>query len=177
MGKVAYRLIITHPAPPPVIIFIVAIFLVEPFKRRKLAETFETRLLQGEEQGRIALEGVIAHLEERVVEVSQKLAKLDGGQETLLAAAGARTRGVAGGDEAGKAGNATVVAIDEAHIGVEGSSEVEDEDILSRARRQTRWLHTPRSDAEREQRRIAAVAGAVGTVLGGLLVALYSGSR
>ena len=38
MGKVAYRLIVTPAHRRPVIIFIVAIFLVEPFKRRKLAE-------------------------------------------------------------------------------------------------------------------------------------------
>lgn len=116
---------------------------------------------------------MIAQFEQRVGEVSEKLAKLDGGQETLLSAAGAGTRKGTREEVMDTKGSAPVVtAADNGQVTVEGA--LEGEDVLSRARRQTRWLHTPRSDEEKEQRRIAAVAAGVGTILGGLLVAICS---
>ncbi len=42
-----------------------AIFLVEPYKRRKLAQALEGRLLEGEAQNTAQLAGVIAGLDDR----------------------------------------------------------------------------------------------------------------
>lgn len=54
------------PPHPPVLVFTLAILLVEPYKRRALAQTLEERLLAGEDAGRRALEGALRRIEERL---------------------------------------------------------------------------------------------------------------
>lgn len=49
-----------------VLIFLLAFVVVEPYKRRKLAETFESRLLQGEEINAQMLASVIDDFREHV---------------------------------------------------------------------------------------------------------------
>lgn len=49
-----------------VLVFILAIFLVEPYKRRKLAKTFETRLLEGEAHSAKLIQGTVRSLENEI---------------------------------------------------------------------------------------------------------------
>ncbi|KAK0530108.1 sensitivity to high expression protein she9 [Tilletia horrida] len=50
-----------------------AIIFVEPYKRRKLAETFEKRLLEGEAQGRALIQATIADFEARTAQAQEAL--------------------------------------------------------------------------------------------------------
>ncbi|KAK0562875.1 sensitivity to high expression protein she9 [Tilletia horrida] len=56
-----------------ILIFTAAILFVEPYKRRKLAETFEKRLLEGEAQGRALLQQTIETFESRTAQDQQQL--------------------------------------------------------------------------------------------------------
>ncbi|WFD30074.1 sensitivity to high expression protein she9 [Malassezia sp. CBS 17886] len=46
-----------------VLVFMLAILLVEPYKRRKLAQTLEARLVQGEEGARLRMQDVVESIE------------------------------------------------------------------------------------------------------------------
>ncbi|KAK0533822.1 sensitivity to high expression protein she9 [Tilletia horrida] len=56
-----------------ILIFTAAIIFVEPYKRRKLAETFEKRLLEGEAQGRALIQATIADFEARTAQAQEAL--------------------------------------------------------------------------------------------------------
>lgn len=75
-------------ASPAVLLFVTAILLVEPYKRRKLAETFEKRLLQGEAVGQALLQGTMEKFEARVASIEDRLVEVDHGVGNLCAIAG-----------------------------------------------------------------------------------------
>ncbi|EPQ26356.1 uncharacterized protein PFL1_06004 [Pseudozyma flocculosa PF-1] len=56
------------------LLFILAILIVEPYKRKRLAQTFETRLLQGEEQGRQMVQQTIHAFDAKVEKLVDQLA-------------------------------------------------------------------------------------------------------
>lgn len=164
---------------------------MEPYKRRRLAETFEKRLVKGEEQGRKALEGVIATFDGRVAELSRALEDLGRGQSAVLAAAGvpqSAVQSVAGPLEGGTTSTDSSTASSTEPISPEPSSLPEEQtqsttsvtapqtprEVLELAQRETRFLHSPANEEERRQRRIAVVAGAAGSVVGGVLAALIA---
>lgn len=49
-----------------VLLFLLALLLIEPYKRRRLAKTLETRLVQGEEEARARMEKIISSIDERL---------------------------------------------------------------------------------------------------------------
>lgn len=154
-----------------VFIFLLAILLLEPYKRRKLAQTFESRLLKGEEQRRLALEDVITRFDQRVQDLSQGLEGLTKGQIDIMPSSGIRHGG----------GIVTVKEDDREAAEWSWDRETPGEgrpaigpsaDPLERVRREMRFLHSPRTESEREQRRFFGVAAAIGSVVGGMLVAV-----
>lgn len=56
-----------------VLIFILALFLVEPYKRRKLAQTLETRLIEGEERARERMHQTVVSVDERLSHLEEAL--------------------------------------------------------------------------------------------------------
>ena len=60
-----------------VLIFILALFLVEPYKRRKLAQTLERRLIAGEEEARDSIHASVTSVDARLA----RLERLLSGQE------------------------------------------------------------------------------------------------
>ncbi|KAN0061997.1 sensitivity to high expression protein she9 [Thecaphora frezii] len=71
------------------VLFVLAILIVEPYKRKKLAQTFETRLLQGEEQGRQLVQQTIQAFDEKVERLVHNLEAVTGTtQARLLAPSG-----------------------------------------------------------------------------------------
>ncbi|CAO1629594.1 unnamed protein product [Parajaminaea phylloscopi] len=155
------------------VIFLLAILLVEPYKRRRLAETFESRLVKGEEQGRLALEGVIAQFDKRVEELAQGLDGISRGQRDIMAAAGIRL-GDAGPGQEGSVHSAPTDSTQDTPPLMDESDPSEASSLLDRARKETNFLHSPRTEPERQQQRIAGIAAAVGSLVGGLIVALAS---
>ncbi|CAO1620988.1 unnamed protein product [Jaminaea pallidilutea] len=175
-----------------VVLFIVAILLVEPYKRRRLAETFEKRLVKGEEQGRMALEGVIATFDGRVAELSRALEDLGRGQSAVLAAAGVPQSAVQPVAESSE-GTTTTSTDPSTASSTESTSPQPSSlpaeqtksttstatpqsprEVLELTQRETRFLHSPANEEERRQRRIAVVAGAAGSVIGGVLAAIIA---
>lgn len=150
-----------------VFIFALAILLVEPYKRRKLAETFESRLIKGEEQGRLALEGVIHRFDKSVQGLSEELQEIKTGQSGLLAVAGVAEKQRS--EEVGR--STTDPSVTEGPVPVEAEAEA-DTDVLAMAKRRTRFLHSPRTDAEKERRVEVAVATSIGAVVGTTLWAI-----
>lgn len=62
---------------------------MEPYKRRKLAQTFEQRLLQGEAQGRALVQSTIENFEQRIVAgLYDRLEEMKDRQAVLMARAG-----------------------------------------------------------------------------------------
>ncbi|PWN52442.1 hypothetical protein IE53DRAFT_385122 [Violaceomyces palustris] len=76
------------------LIFILAIIIVEPYKRKKLAQTFEKRLLEGEAKGRELVQATIQDFDLKVQGVLSALERLDEDQNLLLVKAGVRPRGM-----------------------------------------------------------------------------------
>ncbi|CAD6914448.1 unnamed protein product [Tilletia controversa] len=56
-----------------ILIFTIAIIFVEPYKRRKLAETFEKRLLEGEAQSRALIQATIEDFDARTAQAQEAL--------------------------------------------------------------------------------------------------------
>lgn len=56
-----------------VLVFILALFVVEPFKRRRLAQTLETRLLSSEEAARERMHTMIASVDEHLAGIEATL--------------------------------------------------------------------------------------------------------
>lgn len=157
---------------PEVFIFLLAILLVEPYKRKRLAETFETRLIKGEEQGRLALEGVIEQFEARVQELSRGLEGLEAGQGKILLAAGV--------EPADAVKESSKSERNEMEQFVENTSSqelVQPDDLVSRIKDETRFLHSPKSQDEEKQRRIAGISVAIGSFVGGVVVLCLSALR
>ncbi|PWN23830.1 hypothetical protein BCV69DRAFT_296142 [Microstroma glucosiphilum] len=150
-----------------VFIFALAILLVEPYKRRKLAETFESRLIKGEEQGRLALEGVIHRFDKSVQGLSEELQEIKTGQSGLLAVAGVAEKQRGGGEVE----RSTTDALGPVEAEVEA-----EKDVLSMVKRRTRFLHSPRTEAEKERRLEVAVATSIGAVVGTILWGILSRS-
>ncbi|KAE8230443.1 hypothetical protein CF326_g4561 [Tilletia indica] len=74
-----------------ILIFTIAIVFVEPYKRRKLAETFEKRLIEGEAQSRRLVQATIQDFETRTVQTQQALtAEVQQGYQHILQTLGAR---------------------------------------------------------------------------------------
>lgn len=65
-----------------VLIFILALFLVEPYKRRKLAQTLEKRLIAGEEEAQDRMQATVTSVDARLA----RLERLLSGQEAPAAA-------------------------------------------------------------------------------------------
>ena len=82
-----------------VLIFTLAFVVVEPYKRKKLAQTFEARLLQGEEQNAVMLANVVRGFEERVNAMHALGVGTDEAVKLLLLNSGAN---VQDGGEGGK---------------------------------------------------------------------------
>lgn len=78
-----------------VVIFALALLIFEPYKRRKLAKTFETRLLQGEEQNTAMLAAVVQQFESRIEGMQSQSDKIDAALEVLLQQAGVPPSSVA----------------------------------------------------------------------------------
>lgn len=149
------------------VIFMLAIFLVEPYKRRKLAQTFEERLLKGEEQGRVALEQVINTFETTVKTLQQDLTQVKQGQEALLTKAGFDRE--------------HVVAVVDAEEQQQQLDAVDDpsQPLVQRIKKQTRFLTHPVSQHDKDRRRDVAAAtglGIITTLLVGTLIRLVAGS-
>ena len=60
-----------------VMVFILALFFVEPFKRRRLAQTLETRLLTSEEAFRERMQTVLVSVDERLANMESTLSLPD----------------------------------------------------------------------------------------------------
>lgn len=56
-----------------VLIFILALFLVEPYKRRKLAQTLEQRLIAGEEEARHRMQETVTSVDARLAHLERLL--------------------------------------------------------------------------------------------------------
>lgn len=185
---------IADPTTPrhTVFIFALAILLVEPYKRRKLAETFETRLLKGEEQGRLALESVIEQFNGSIQVLSKGLEELQVGQQGLLTVAG-----VAGKQ---RASSTSRIQEEEEQI---SRSKLLDEDtpdqssssdttstgqypspslslltqdpilasqlLLLQLRRRTEFLIDPKTEQEEQRRNEVVTATGIGALMGGLI--------
>lgn len=60
------------------LIFIMALLVVEPYKRRKLANTLETRLLEGEQLNAERMAMVIENVENQIRDLRSSIETLDG---------------------------------------------------------------------------------------------------
>lgn len=69
-------------------LFTLAFLVVEPYKRKKLAQTFEARLLQGEEQNAAMLATVVRGFEEKVGALQEQGIGIDDAVKVLLSKAG-----------------------------------------------------------------------------------------
>lgn len=154
------------------LVFALAILLVEPYKRRKLAETFERRLVKGEEQGRAALEAVIANFNGTVEGLKGDLRDLKVSQEGLLAVAGVPSKTVAASsvnEEADSRDDAAAPSLD---------ASPPDAPLLDRIRHHTRFLVDPQSQRQRDRRRDVVTATCIGglaTLLGTALIKVIIG--
>ncbi|UZJ52891.1 hypothetical protein CBS101457_002211 [Exobasidium rhododendri] len=91
-----------------VFLFTVAFLLVEPYKRKKLAQTFEARLLLGEEQNTAILASVVKDFEKQVGSMHEQGEEVNGAIQLLLTKAGIH---VQGGEEDGKAEDDETVVV------------------------------------------------------------------
>jgi len=72
-----------------VLIFTIAVIFVEPYKRKKLAQTFEKRLLEGEAHGRALIQDTIDEFEKRNTQAQQALiAEIEEGHDRIVASLG-----------------------------------------------------------------------------------------
>lgn len=67
-----------------VMLFTLAFIIVEPYKRKKLAQTFESRLLKGEEQSAAMLASVVEGFEKRIASVQEQGTEMNKGIQMLL---------------------------------------------------------------------------------------------
>jgi len=65
-----------------VMVFILALFFVEPFKRRRLAQTLETRLLTSEDAFRERMQTVLVSVDERLANMESMLSLPDAPQSS-----------------------------------------------------------------------------------------------
>ena len=63
-------------------VFILALFFVEPFKRRRLAQTLETRLLTSEDAFRERMQTVLVSVDERLANMESMLSLPDAPQSS-----------------------------------------------------------------------------------------------
>lgn len=56
-----------------VLVFILALFIVEPYKRRRLAQTLESRLLSGEEAARHRMHATMMSVDERLADIESSV--------------------------------------------------------------------------------------------------------
>lgn len=148
-----------------------AIFLVEPYKRRKLAQTFEERLLKGEEQGRIALQEVITKFDQTVMTLHEELTEVKVAQKGLLAVAGVPQKRVEEGLKQHVEAAEPVPVTDQE----QEENVLPDDDastatatprrIFNRVKRETRFLTHPASQQDKDRRRDIVAATGVGAVV------------
>jgi sensitive to high expression protein 9 len=67
-----------------VMLFTLAFIIVEPYKRKKLAQTFESRLLKGEEQNAAMLASVVGGFEKRLASVQDQGGEVNKAMQILL---------------------------------------------------------------------------------------------
>lgn len=73
---------------PTVAIFILAFLVVEPYKRKKLAQTFESRLLEGEALNSQMLAGVVQDFTHQLTALEERGREANESLKLLLAKAG-----------------------------------------------------------------------------------------
>ncbi|CAO1629581.1 unnamed protein product [Sympodiomycopsis kandeliae] len=169
-----------------VFIFMLAIILVEPYKRRKLAETFEKRLLKGEEQGRVTLSEVISKFDSTIETLSNDLNLIKENQKGLLTVAGVPAKEVQSqqdrdtekesqGEEYSQARQSLTTAED--HL--DGRDLLNPKVLWAQAKKQTRFLTHPNSKQEKQKRDEFLVASGIGAsvaVIGLTLIKLLLGA-
>jgi sensitive to high expression protein 9 len=71
-----------------VVLFTLAFLVVEPYKRKKLAQTFEARLLSGEEQNTAMLASVVGDFGKEVGSMREQAVEVENAVRLLLTRAG-----------------------------------------------------------------------------------------
>jgi hypothetical protein len=94
---------------PTVMLFTLAFLVVEPYKRKKLAQTFEARLLKGEEQNAAMLASVVEGFEKRVASMQEQGGELEKSLRLLVTRAGVDAQD--GAEKAGGEGDETVAVV------------------------------------------------------------------
>ncbi|PWN45112.1 hypothetical protein IE81DRAFT_320724 [Ceraceosorus guamensis] len=138
-----------------VVLFITAILIVEPYKRRKLAQTFEARLLQGEAANSARIESLLAGVSERLTSMETSTRGTQATLQDLAVVAGL--------------GRGAHETLENGQAPVPTDAEVPAHPALTPLQKEIRD-----KQAHKERQRDLALAGTVGFAVGAGLLAIVS---